>query len=345
MRSKMHKHSLLLVALCLLISLSGCSFKSDSFGEFNEIVVIAEEGDWQETEGLVKEVFERPLRTPQPETFFYVHHQPADRFETLKKRRLILLLGSLESEGEVGDLIQRMVGTTVRPGIESGEHYVFLLEEEWARNQVMMVVLGATLEDLKEKITENSDQLFNTLYNRSIKYYTNVLYSIDEKEDLSKRMYEDYKFSLKLMNYYQVADESKDDNFIWFRTKNPDRMVFVHWIDTTDVYVPDKEWVLQERDRITNKLMDGMVIYPETAESKIVQFKDYLAVQTRANWWQPDEHIGGPMVNYSFFDEETSRIYMVDYSVFAPDYPSQKEPFLRQLEAVVNTFSTSEPYK
>jgi hypothetical protein len=208
-----------------------------------------------------------------------------------------------------------------------------------------MVLVSSTIDKLKEKIAENSEQLFNTLYNRSIKFYSNVLFSIDEKEELSKRMFEDYKFSLRLMNYYQVADENVEDKFIWFRTMNPDRMVFVHWVDTTDVYVPDKEWVLEERDRITSKRMDGMVIYPETAESKIVQFKDYLAVQTRANWWKPDEYIGGPMVNYCFFDEEASRIYMVDYSVFAPDYPGQKEQFLRQLEVIVNTFSTSEPYK
>ncbi len=341
----MYKNFLLLSALSLMLIFSGCSFKTDSFGEFNEIVVIAEDSDWQETEDIIKEVFEKPIKTPQPETFFYVHHQPVNTFDVHKRRRLILLLGSLESTGEVGGLIQRMVGTSVRPGIESGEHYVFLLEEEWAKNQVMMVLIGATIEDLKDKITENSDQLFDTLYNRSIKFYTNVLYSIEEQEDLSKRIYNDYKFSLRIMNYYQVAEESTEDNFIWFRTANPDRMVFVHWIDTTDVYVPDKEWILRERDRITQKLMDGTSIFPETAESKIVQFKDYLAVQTRANWWQPEEYVGGPMVNYCFFDEETSRIYMVDYSVFAPDYPGQKEPFLRQLEAVVNTFTTDEPYK
>ena len=48
------------------------------------------------------------------------------------------------------------------------------------------------------------------------------------------------------------------------------------------------------------------------------------------------------MINYVFFDEYTNRIYMIDLAVFAPEFVSKKEPFIRQLEVIASTFTTQQ---
>ena len=46
--------------------------------------------------------------------------------------------------------------------------------------------------------------------------------------------------------------------------------------------------------------------------------------------------MGGPFVNYTFYDESTERIYMIDGMVFAPGF--DKREFLRHVEAIAHTF-------
>jgi len=48
--------------------------------------------------------------------------------------------------------------------------------------------------------------------------------------------------------------------------------------------------------------------------------------------------MGGPFVNYTFYDETSGRLYMIDGMIFAPGY--DKREFLRQMEAIAHTFRT-----
>jgi hypothetical protein len=48
--------------------------------------------------------------------------------------------------------------------------------------------------------------------------------------------------------------------------------------------------------------------------------------------------MGGPFVMYTFYDQATGRIYMIDGMVFAPGF--DKREFLRQLEVIAHTFRT-----
>ncbi|NBC17960.1 MAG: DUF4837 family protein, partial [Bacteroidetes bacterium] len=47
---------------------------------------------------------------------------------------------------------------------------------------------------------------------------------------------------------------------------------------------------------------------------------------------------GGPFLTYSFYDQSTGRLYMIDGMVFAPGH--EKREFLRQMEVIAHTFRT-----
>jgi hypothetical protein len=50
--------------------------------------------------------------------------------------------------------------------------------------------------------------------------------------------------------------------------------------------------------------------------------------------------MGGPFVNYAFYDQPSDRVYFIDGSVFAPTY--DKLQFIRQMEVIARTFRTRE---
>jgi hypothetical protein len=48
--------------------------------------------------------------------------------------------------------------------------------------------------------------------------------------------------------------------------------------------------------------------------------------------------MGGPFINYTFFDEKTKRLYMVDGSIYAPKY--YKRNLIQQVDVILQSFMT-----
>ena len=48
--------------------------------------------------------------------------------------------------------------------------------------------------------------------------------------------------------------------------------------------------------------------------------------------------MGGPFINYTFFDEKTNRLYMLDGSVYAPKY--YKRNLIQQMDVLLQSFMT-----
>ena len=48
--------------------------------------------------------------------------------------------------------------------------------------------------------------------------------------------------------------------------------------------------------------------------------------------------MGGPFVNYTFYDEKSKRLYMIDGSVFAPKY--FKRNLIQQMDVTIQSFLT-----
>ena len=95
--------------------------------------------------------------------------------------------------------------------------------------------------------------------------------------------------------------------------------------------------------------MDGFIAIDIRRElnTENIDFMGRFAYETRGLWHMigRDEDrnmveygMGGPFLNYTFYDEDTGRLYMIDGMVFAPGY--DKREFLRQMEVIAYTFRT-----
>jgi hypothetical protein len=59
---------------------------------------------------------------------------------------------------------------------------------------------------------------------------------------------------------------------------------------------------------------------------------------TQGLWRFNDNSGGGPFINYTFYDEDTKRIYMLDASIFAPKY--LKKSIIQQVDVLLHSFKT-----
>ncbi len=61
---------------------------------------------------------------------------------------------------------------------------------------------------------------------------------------------------------------------------------------------------------------------------------------TQGLWRMNDYSMGGPFINYIFYDEKSKRIYMLDGSIFAPKY--YKKTLIQQLDVLLHSFRTED---
>ncbi|MGE5411558.1 MAG: DUF4837 family protein, partial [Clostridiales bacterium] len=69
-------------------------------------------------------------------------------------------------------------------------------------------------------------------------------------------------------------------------------------------------------------------------------FHGNYALAMQGLWEMSDKSMGGPFINYTLYDEKSKRIYMIDASIYAPNYV--KKGLIRQLDILLQSFQTTE---
>ncbi|MCH7827310.1 MAG: DUF4837 family protein, partial [Bacteroidetes bacterium] len=71
-----------------------------------------------------------------------------------------------------------------------------------------------------------------------------------------------------------------------------------------------------------------------------INFNGRYTILTQGLWELNIKGMGGPFINYTFYDEKSKRIYMIDGSVFAPKY--FKRNLIQQMDVTVQSFLTED---
>ncbi|MFC1557441.1 DUF4837 family protein [candidate division KSB1 bacterium] len=329
---------LLIISSMLLV---GCDQKMPSLGEWNNIVVFSDDETWNDIGQTMRNVFERHLFTPQDETVFNIYRPQFDDFISYQRRRFVILAGTLDSQSQVSMYIGQIISPEVRQAIIAGEH-IFSRENEWANNQAVIFLIAPTQEELHNSIMNNEEKLFRLIDESRNKYVEELMFAEAEQVEVAKQLFEDYNFTLRVQHDY-ILKEAPEEKYIMLRRVKPDRLITVCWIDTTGVETVSGGWAFDKRNELGSLIIENKAINAPYTTVKNTTFLDYFAVEIRGLWIDNVENIGGPLVNYTFYDERTGRIYMIDLLIFAPDLAAEKEPVIRQLEIIAKTFSTTLP--
>lgn len=302
---------------------------------------MADSTDWEAFHGILRHTFERVIRTPQPEKTFSLFHVSEKDFERYSEFRYLLQITTLNSKGPINRIVQNVLtAPDVRNGVEEGRYFVFIQKNQWAKNQMMMVLIGKDILTLRTQIEKNNQILYDIFDTDFKKQLKEEMYERREKKKLEAYLLNFYGWTIRIQHDYHLMDEFGQDGYLWLRRLYPERWIFVRWIEEGDTALLDTKWVIQERNRLQEKYSEGEKVSEHYLVSFRAKFLDREAVITTGLWEHEEKEVGGPFKNYTFYDALSGRLYMIDLALFAPEYSSQKLPFLRRMDIMAHTFKT-----
>ncbi len=296
-------------------------------GRAGELLVIMEPRVY---EGPVGEAFNNVFRAPiptllQPEPMFNVVFIPKRDFSKIFETHRHIFF--LDIDEEMGS-----------PTIE-------ITRDVWSYPQLVVRVKAPDKATAIRIIENNAETFFDRFlaveYLRLQNAYSRMI-----KQPSRRAVKEMFGVEMTIPEGYFVA--STGENFIWLRksatNEEFDQAVMIWTLDYTDPAIDfDEDVIWARRDSITKKYIPGqfpgthMTTYRGKEELRPMfrerSLNDKYAIEARSLWRVQGDYMGGPFVTYTFVDENTNRVFMVDGWVFAPKY--RKRDYLRQVEAII----------
>ena len=340
----MKKFKILFLILIVFVFLTvnfSCSMRRGSIGSHDKILVVADSTLWLQLEDVLKAALERTTFTPQPEKVFNLLQKNPDDLRRVTRHPNILVLGTLQSEGKMKELVDKLLSAESVKRIKADDAFLFQKKDPWALDQILTVMVSNDVGSLKNNIVAQSDKIFDVFDKFNEAYTHRTIFSQFEQKTLQKELMSKHNWSVRVPHDYHVAVDSSEFRFVWLRRFDPQRWFAAYWETVDDPSLLSKEWLLEKRADISEKYYDGDYVYQDsliTVRDKVVDFNGRYALRLDGVW-QNEKHImGGPFRIYGFYNESDSRIYMIDLAVYAPG--KFKYPFLRQLDAMAHTFKS-----
>ena len=360
------QRSVKLLSILLLVLggvvFSGCEsieYRPSAVGREGEIVVVMDSTHWEgELGDAVREHVAPYLGTlPAPEREFEIRRisiNSQKTLESLQKQKNVIFVAPLSEDTPEARFLKSRLDEEATAAIKGGGTSVISKRDLWRKDQQIVYLLGETDSSLVALLAERGDD---------IRYTFNVITRERVGEDMFKKGRQP-KIEADLMRKHGFAVNAQHDyfsaidstNFVWLRrvvSSDSWRSLFVYYIEDFNPNSLTPEWVYEARERLTETWirgnMDGFVSidFRRELNTENIDFLGHFAYETRGLWHMvgrdPEKGIveygmGGPFLNYTFYDESSRRLYMIDGMVFAPGY--DKREFLRQMEVISHTFRT-----
>lgn len=344
------KYLLFGFALTALV-LTGCeNSNKPAFGPEDEIYVVADSLEYEQLKPALESTFQKIIYTPQPEHLFLLKRVNPDQIESIQTRKNIIILAPLNSGSTASKFINALVDTQIRYMVQNDKNYIIQKNNLWAKNQLVMILTAPGMQDLEFRILQNSDNLIYAFQKVSDKRLYESLYNAKyEKKNIQGKLLKDYGWMIYVQSDFEIALNKPEDNFVWLKRNSGSdmqRWIFVHWIDNASPDYLNEDSIKALRNRITQKYYrsTGDSACARVAENYLmtseVNFKNRYALFTQGLWEADLQGLSGPFINYTFFDEKSRRLYMLDGTIYAPKY--YKRNLIQQMDVTLQSFMTAD---
>lgn len=310
----------------------GCSgntqyIKPPVTGKIGEILLIIELRYWKSEIGdTIRAIFERPFpMLPQQEKSYSLIHIDYSSFvPVMQKHRNVI---------------------TVAVSNEYPEAKVTTRHDSWAVPQIVFNAVGADPHEIAVAISKKADLMINIIEQAELDRQATSA-RVYSKPDLHKAVEETFDVSMYIPDGYYLM--RKAQNFIWMESQSNHNStgLFVYDYPFTDDSTFTVKYLVNKRDELLKKyvpgsrdsswMTTGKYIMPEL---KIKEYKGQTYGELRGLWEVENDYMGGPFVSRSYVDRKKARIVTVEGYVYAPRF--DKRDYLRRVEGIINTFSTS----
>jgi hypothetical protein len=335
----------------LTLALSSCDLpKKKATGSEDEIYVVADTTEYELLETALAETFSKVIYTPQAEKLFKLNPKTFEKIDFVQEKKNVVIVAPLDSDSRVSKYIKSVLDSTVEAKVRNDSTFVITKYDLWAQGQLVMFLTAPTLDQLRENIMNNQEDLLYYFQNISTQRLKKNLYSnFYEQKAMEGRFLDKYGWIIYAKEGYKLAVDSPEKNFVWIRkgvNTTVERWIFVHWIENASPEFLNRDSIIAERNRMTKEFYrttdnrNYVRVVKREAENyqthSEVNFQDRYAIMTQGLWEMNDHSMGGPFINYTFYDEKTQRVFMLDASLFAPKYSKRK--FLKEIEVILRSF-------
>lgn len=344
------KKILLFVVVALSALMISCDSKKPAKGFEDEIIVIADSVEYEELLPALQSVFEKEIYTPQPEKSFLLKRRSVSSLNKYDRYKNIVIAAPLNSGSITSEYIKAIVDSSVERNLVSDSSFIVYKEDLWAKNQLVAVISAGTIEEMKLKIINNADNLLYAFQKKSDeRLFSNLYNPTYERKDIEGKFLKDYGWVIYVQADYAVAMDKPDKNFVWLRRSpgsDMERWIFIYWIDNASPEYLNQDSIKVLRNRLTKEFYrttddsSYVIVAEDYFVVKEVNFNGRYALFTQGLWELNIKGMGGPFVNYFFYDEKKQRIYMIDGSIFAPKY--YKRNLIQQMDVTLQSFRTKD---
>lgn len=334
-----------------ILVVTGCDpANKPARGLEDEIYVVADSLEFEELRTALETTFEKIIYTPQPEKLFTLRRISVNEIETYKNRKNLIIIAPLNSNSTTSQFIKAVTDSAARVKLIEQEGFLIQKNNLWAKDQLVMVLTSPDIQELEFRILQQKDALlyaFQKISDRRL--YASLYNAKYEQTDIEGRFLRDYGWIIYVQADFKLALNKPEDNFIWLRRSpgsDMERWIFVHWIENASPELLNADSIRIIRNRLTEKYYRTsddsayVLIAQDYFTTSEVNFKERYAIFTQGLWDLNIKGMGGPFINYTFFDEQTNRLYMLDGSVFAPKY--YKRNLIQQMDVTLQSFMTED---
>ena len=222
------------------------------------------------------------------------------------------------------------------------EPSIIVQKNTWAKHQLLVNVAGPSETEVLNYLKENSGKLINLLdqaeRDRNVENYRK-----NRAKGIDAQLQQNHHLSISVPAGYALDEDTT--NFIWLSHEIADLIqgVLIYYYDYTDPNTFTPEFLMDKRNEITRKFVNGptdnsYMIIEDLVPMKVTEMlRDSLyTVELRGLWKLENAFMGGPFISFTMLDEKRNRVVTVDGFVHAPSL--NKRNYIRELEAILYTF-------
>jgi len=344
--------SLLFILLAGILFACEGDFRERANGNPREFIVVMDSTQWESaTAEAIRNTFGKLIYTlPNPEPNYDLTFMPIrsrQQLERIRKNSNVIFAASIDEDTNVGRQIQAFLDDGVEARVRSGQSFAFPIEDQWYKDQYVVILTSTSDSSLAEKISNSESALLSSALEKELTRWTWEVYDKKEQTQYSDSLWQEHGFMVRFQHDYYKGVDTTD--FQTYRRLLPDneRRVWIWWKnDVNDISFLDDDWINATRDSLMQEYFKGSndnqyvtTEYRRPVETTSFQKGRLFAYETLGTWQLVNGAMGGPFVNFTYYDPETRRLFMVEYNQFAPAV-RKKLPFIRQFRAMGRTFES-----
>jgi len=325
------------LSLLIILAVGSCERpKEAAIGYDDVITVVCDDRNWEACEPILAQTLGKIYHTPPTETLYrFQRISPNDLNVNLLNKNLMILT-RLEDDSKITPQVRSMLPDSTISSLRNNPKGIFYQGDVYAAGQALVVVIGTSLADLRNRLEINQERVFKFIEHKMYERNTAFIYRSGEQFELAKKYYDQYGFYIRMMHDFVEIENRPKYNLVWLGRDFPYRWLTVTWAEPSDSTLE-----YQVNNLLTStfgeKLKD-VRLNRDYLSSESIWFKQYSAWKYYGLWESKTEVKGGPFIAYGFYEPVSDRIYLISGLVHAPD--RAKLPYIRQLETIIRTFDT-----